>query len=257
MSDEKDDEMQISFQEFMLGSKNVTPSPNRSKSADANSSLDEIDTSTPNSRCADKRTWKIFKRFCTAVQNHWMDVDDQLEEVVYAISNIRSRLPMERNALDRLEAEPLSPPEFLTPSDIKNALSHDILQHEKMLTALRKLLSSMAEAQEFLGRILDDAIASGSPHSLAPETNAAAGLVDDMIHVFGILSRELYRKQILAGSLLESVCDERLFRIRSGSLVGEDQRVNSVSSCVREWPRGSEKSFVDLECFDRIMGACN
>ena len=49
-----------------------------------------------------------------------------------------------------------APPGLPTPSVIRVRQDHDLLRHEQMLTALRRLLASLAQIVDEIGRRLDE-----------------------------------------------------------------------------------------------------
>eukprot|EP00586_Coscinodiscus_wailesii_P000806 CAMPEP_0172487634 /NCGR_PEP_ID=MMETSP1066-20121228/16774_1 /TAXON_ID=671091 /ORGANISM="Coscinodiscus wailesii, Strain CCMP2513" /LENGTH=300 /DNA_ID=CAMNT_0013254359 /DNA_START=416 /DNA_END=1318 /DNA_ORIENTATION=- len=299
MTDNTDDEIRKSFEDFMLMGKRKKKNENKSNYGNVTpnkivwSKIEESDEharSSPDRRYSspakvDKRYWQLFKKFCTAVTNDWINIDDQLGEVLHSISNIRARLPLESRLVDELlRRENLfrcSAPRnmanfkgvnastvtgYLTLDDINLTFSHDLLQHEKMISAVRKLMSALSEAQEYLGRQLDEALNFhidystdlSEDESLRSEKNAMI-LIDDMNDVYTMLSRELYRKQ----NLVTLVFDTVSYVLQSGSkhIIVEDSHgmnhVDLFERVVREWPRGSEESFIEIEHFDYIMRKCD
>ena len=103
---------------------------------------------------------------------------------------------------------------------MQNALSHDMIQHEKMLAALRGLcFANLSECHEMILRYLDeitkyhlDCLGDFRNVELAAEfepsflkTSGSVGIMRDAI---AMLSNEFYRKQFMVHIFLDSVEDE-------------------------------------------------
>ena len=187
------------------------------------------------------------------------------------------------------------------------ALSHDLIQHEKMIDGLRSLLANLSECHEALLRHLDvmtkhhsecldfldwgsqdgndidigndirnDSCNGTSTASSITFTldgsfasfEKAAGLTSIMNEVMGMLSMELYRKQCLAYSILETVGDGLVVGGRDG---GSNERTGAASSleeemgwedlcpqavaerCSKQWPRGGKAGCVDVKFLEGTL----
>jgi hypothetical protein len=155
---------------------------------------------------------------------------------------------------------------------VELALSHDLIQHEKMMAGARTLLSSLSDAQESLARRLDEwmlhdmdtlyMIESLGDDS-AEEASSSSSLetvmraTDKLQNVFCSLALELYRKQLLIQSLLDAVNDDLLVRNDDEEEemdVGTNVNPRRVAEkCLREWPRGSKESHVDVKVLDELL----
>lgn len=167
-------------------------------------------------------------------------------------------------------------------SDIELTLHHDLKQHEKMLAGVRSLVSNLAECHEALGRQVDnlwkfhlDCITpeeeeeeggvvgiggmGGMTTVVVGEDNNMQVIVDSTSEVYRMLSMELYRKQGLVTSVLEST-DDDILGIESENRKGGDSLeqtseggLDTARKCYRAWPRSSEESCVDDELILYVM----
>lgn len=226
-----------------------------------------------------KQSRRIFQGFCDAVRNEWMEIDDHLTDLVSSIENVRGRLPLETRALDRTAAEnraweennnnnnndrgspgvvvvspraTTGPRSFLTEDDVRLALRHDLLQHERTMRSLRRSVSDLAEALRALGRRLDDAhrhrsFARDATRALDAASRDATLVVDHMDEIYSMLSRESYRKQALSLFLLRSADDSVATRsAAAGSGDADHHDAHRASAtCAKEWPRDSGFACVD------------
>ena len=124
-----------------------------------------------------KRYYQLLRSFNDKVQHTWLDIDNQMLDVLQNVVSIRGRLPLEWKLLQSSKKRNDSPegdsgeewkyhgfqgkPKedsyamHLRTDDIQLALSNDLVQHEKMLAGLRSLISDLAECHEALGRVVD------------------------------------------------------------------------------------------------------
>ena len=240
-------------------------------------------------RNAERQYWRIYRGFFAIVKNEWVDIDDQMEAVISSINNIRNRLPMETNVINAVsdEEEWQAQKEWdgyglgysarrehnfaLTVEDVHLAMGHDLAQHEKMLKASRSLLSNLSEAQNALGRKLDDLIKHHLESTCLGDdirvssTVSVQLLVDEATQVYNQLSQELYRKQYLAQLLFDSVTDDMLHdddgpikdvRFDGAENCSSMSSKDTSSICCKEWPRSSKYSFVDDVALDKCLRRC-
>ena len=273
----------------------------------------------------EKRYWHIFQSFREIVQDDWIPLDDEMESVIQSISNIRSRLPIMETAMCRkledkekgtlpfplvvdnstnhwknhglrrskqdriISSSFVSVNPYLTLHDINQSISHDVLQHEKMMTGLRRLLSDLSEIQKKLSKLLEDMtnhhstvvleISINNENSESNRTddclfklntshhNFPLHLMDHISNVFEVLSLELYRKQTLSQLILGSTTDKLLslnnenemasfdmekVQIDIEMLTESDPRV-IASMCSSQWPRYSSFSAIDKQSFDTFL----
>jgi len=278
------------------------PRPPASNSPKKSKTKAKTPQSTPQQRREEQRLrndrrqyWRLYKSFFAIVETEWLDMDNQLEAVVGSIDNIRSRLPMESRILrtikDEDDWERKKPWDgyalgystrrehnfALRVEDIRLAQGHDLQQHEKMLSGLRRLLSALSETQEALGRKLDELMGhhweccedmGSSSEDSSSSSSSLQTLVDEASLAYHQLAMELYRKQGLVQELLDSVADDMIEGEERGAheagpkgdtILGRGRSSRSTaSSCAKEWPRSSESSCVDnslvLSCIKRCEG---
>lgn len=239
------DSNQEEFQAFMLGGKSPsslqTPSPSKKSSTPASS------------RKGTKRYGPIVTAFRGRVEE-WVQTDNQINDVLNSILNLRNRIWWERKKLEDgirkqkswsgLGFRP-SNHSFLLEEDLESSLSRDLLQHEKMLLGARTLISSMAEAQDGMGRRLDEFFLMEMLSDDARNIKAA------MLQVFQFLSEELYRKQCLISRVLESCHDGLLNDGLKQEIVDGNPRI-VAKKCYNGWiSRNSRKT--DWDIVDRLL----
>jgi len=193
----------------------------------------------------EKKAWQIIQSFQGVLQRHWIDVDDNLENVISSIANLRHRIHVESQYLLKMTTmmsqnekdtskdwwKNSSKNETLNQDDVQLALDYDLLQHEKMMAGTRTLLSSLSEAQDMLGRRLEelmvliqydyDALIADSNFTttttttttttdMVPPTtnNTLQTALDTMNDLFIMLAMELHRKQCLVQTVLDSSTDD-------------------------------------------------
>ena len=288
--------MRLAFEQYMMGG-NVNASTSTSYNEPSLEQQEEekererqlvIHQRQQQMKKAEKKYWQIFDKFQRIVQQEWFDLDDQAYQVVQALDGLRNRLPMHMKLLKGLQQDRFrnnvdsdgkcwrnhgfhhsfyshrsitSSNPFL--EDVRNALSHDIVQHEKMLAALRSLFASLSECHEMILRILDQI----TKHHLEcmdefldvkfkfePSFLKAVGSCSTMRNIIAMLTKELYRKQCMVHMILNSVDNELFENIGShGGRDGTDSASGNwedmspkdvVQRCCAWWPRESKYSCV-------------
>ena len=246
-------------------------------------------------RNTQRQYWRLYKNFFSIVETEWLDLDDQLMAVVGSIDNIRSRLPMEsrilRNIRDEDEWEAKKPWDgyaqgyssrrehnfALRVEDVRLAQGYDLVQHEKMLAGLRRLLSALSEVQDALGRKLDELLShhwecsddAGIESAMDPQglsTVSLQTLVDEASLVYNQLAMELYRKQGMVQELLDSVDDDMIageekaahsFGPEGDDILGGGRSSQKTASyCTKAWPRDSAQSCVESSLLQRCLKRC-
>eukprot|EP01083_Nonionella_stella_P155830 503957_1 len=108
-------------------------------------------------------------------------------------------------------------PTLLNEEDADLALSHDLLQHEKMMSAIRSLFANLSECQEAMHRILDEVMKHHHEcievfdwSDLTVSFYKSSSLEELLNDFVAMLSLELYRKQSLVHLLLGAVEDDLL-----------------------------------------------
>jgi len=245
-------------------------------------------TTTPNPKIK-KRYYQLLRSFNDKVKHTWMDIDEQLLSVLQNILSIRGRVPHEWKVLSQatryhpatvVEDSPEQGEEFdndayngddwksyghqetssqsfshhLQIDDIQLALSHDLEQHEKMLTGLRSLMSNMAECHDALGRIVDNLW----QFHFEVENNEGMNKDESLEHIvtcvtslYQMLSMELYRKQNMVPMVIDSTKDEILGMNELGK--GHDVRTKKSQTLVRECCKSWKRSSSDEELLLSVM----
>lgn len=279
----EEEEVQMAFEQFMMGGgkkkkKNTTTITTTRKHNSNNNEKQVL------LKKAEKQYWTILNAFRGTLERNWMHADDQLEQLVASISNLRGRTRMESRYLYMEKSKTMKPwsaggyrrgavnESGLTRDDVELALSHDLLQHEKMMAGARTLLSSLSDAQEALARRLDEWMlhdmdtlhlmqSLGDVETSPSSLETVMGATDKLQDVFASLALELYRKQLLIQSLLDAVNDDLLVRNDDDDDdddekddLGMDVNPRRVAEkCLREWPRGSKESHVDVKVLDALL----
>jgi hypothetical protein len=160
-----------------------------------------------------KSEMAVFRAFQGRLQE-WKDLDNQLDAVLDSIVNLRDRIWWETKHLQELSsAKPWQKSCFRSTSrfatalkrdDVQVALTHDLLQHEKMLTSSRTLIASLAQAQDAMGRRLDEWMMMDLEDPLSEQGQAT---LEQAQGVYVFLAEELYRKQLLVKRVLDSCHD--------------------------------------------------
>lgn len=225
---------------------------------------------------AEKRYKQIFKTFCSFVNGEWMGADDQLGDVLHSIANIRSRLPIEENAQSLLIEHKRRSKNWMgcgygehfsfssrsmRNEDIVKALSHDMIQHEKMMSSARALLSSISDCQDALGRKLEEMMKHHLEFGILVSRSSSSCVccIERMSEIFSVLSMELYRKQCLVHAVLDPYKDGSPVGNGTSFTGSPDFGVSTQATkraCV-EWPRGSKYSFIDTAKLSQIMNSCS
>jgi hypothetical protein len=84
------------------------------------------------------------------------------------------------------------------------ALTHDLLQHEKMMANGRKLIASLAQAQDGMGRRLDEWMMMNLEYPLSQQGRER---LDQAQEIYGLLAEKLHSRQELLKSVLDSSHD--------------------------------------------------
>ena len=196
-----------------------------------------------------KRYYQLLHSFNDKVTHTWIHIDDQILTVLQNVVSIRSRLPLEWKVLhsSHLKTDDVNPQAddydrdeeewkqhglqgklketpfsfHLHTSDVQLALNHDMIQHEKMIAALRTFMTNLSECHEALSRVVDtlwkfyldciqDRIEEDGEKDNKEDDGDMQNMVDNVTEVYQMLSSELYRKQKLIPQILESTQDEIL-----------------------------------------------
>lgn len=259
------------FKRFMLGEGNSPPNISSPQTCIASSPGQASSTPTNVIKRTEKKYLILFKAFKGILEGEWLNVDDSLFEIVSSISNLRQRIYWESKQLKEMSKNTFSIKlrssfhqgrVHLLKEDIELALSHDLNRHEQMMTGVRNLMSNLNQAQETLGRRLEEIflhfLNTQKDDIVVNESlNMTVIQLEDLYHQ---LTAELYRKQELSFRLLESANDD-LFAVdddRLDNFVDESNSPRCVAQSIsRSWSRKSEKSCVQekqLQSFVNIDG---
>ena len=243
------DPSEEAYQAFMLGGKapsslQTPPPPKTSSSTPASSSMKGT-----------KRYGPIVTAFRGRVEE-WVQADNQLSNVLNLILNLRNRIWWERKQLEEFVCNQKSwsgkgfrpsNHSFLLEGDLESALSRDLMQHEKMLAGARTLISSMAQAQDGMGRRLDEFF------QMEMLSDDMQNIMDAMLQVYHFLGEELYRKQCLVSRILDSCHDGLLDdSLEKERLDGNPRSV--AKDCYNSWVSRTERK-LDWDVVDRLLDA--
>jgi len=214
---------------------------------------------------AKRRYWQLFRAFCIVVEEDFIKNDKHLGEVVASIENVRRCIhatsrqqqqysdnnavyPMWQQYGYRSSTRDESTFSTITWLDIEETLTHDMQQHERLLSGLGSLLKQLYEAQEAMGRRLEDMY---NHHlDVTMDTNMTMTNTNDDIHVCVYLgdcalllekmqdchhacANELFRKQGLCERLFDS-CTDDLLDESSSSSSNESLSKRVAEQCARE-----------------------
>ena len=250
-----------------------SPAAQRSTSSSSSSSLN------PKIK---KRYYQLLRSFNDKVKHTWMDIDEQILSVLQNIVSIRGRLSPEWKLLSQatryqpVEESPEQDDEtcddidnqddwkshghqesskasssqqyfsHLRIEDIQLALSHDLEQHEKMLTGLRSLMSNMAECHDALGRLVDSLWQFHLECSEEDCNDKNEGTDCEMEHIvncvtssYQMLSMELYKKQNIIPTVIDSTKDDILgiSELGRGHFGVGTKSQKLVRGCCESWKR--------------------
>lgn len=221
--------MQAAYQEYMLGKSKVGVHKSPAKTS----------YGADNNRSGSKKKahQKGYRPILRAVQGRleeWKDTNQKLEGVLRSIANLRDRIYWESTCLcmqhqkDSKQQQPSwrdsgfrssfsnhNSYNALLNEDVHLALNHDLLQHERMLSGVRTLVASLAQTIDEIGRRLDEWMLQ----NLIDRNDQV--LEDDMVaiqvkeqyafelaqEVYSLLASDLYRKQKVATTVLDSYHD--------------------------------------------------
>ena len=251
------EEAKRAFQEFMLGTKSNreveetirTPSPSKTTSSQ------QVLQKTI------RKYHQVIKAFEGALARDWLEVDDNLAQVMQSIANLRHRCWHASRLLSSQEEEEDDDDEmkpwqgqgyrkaerkasYLNRDDLELALSHDLLQHERMMAGARRLLLSLQQAQEALGRRLEELLLFHMEASTIIEETDSSLLnkVDECQHLYCTTASELYRKQAMAEQVLKSANDSLLYQETKGEYEESPSPLLIAQRCADKWPRTHKES---------------
>jgi len=262
------DQQQRAFQEYMLGKLPPT-TPQREVSTERNSN-------TP----MEKRFFSLLRAFYDSIIE-WFDIDDQALQVMSSIENLRRRCLLTSQTLVLLRERPneSSKPSHriawrangfrteaveglslsMSLEDLEFALSDELLQHEKMMSLARRLLSQLDQQVRAMQRRLDDLLLHRPDYQEESPViqmsfrgrgdESLAIRLEECRVLFSATARELFRKQLLAQDVFDSACDGLVTSQENNWDLVTDTETDPrgvVRRCVRVWSRkGKDSYFAD------------
>jgi len=247
------------------------PSPQKTPTTTPTKDLPSPNKKTDQS--TKKKYYQLLHSFSNKIQQSWFELDNQILAILTSIVGIRERLPLEWKLLtykiydntarckdEEVEVEDWKQhgfrgknenrPLHLHRDDVQLALENDMEQHENMISALRSLVTELSECHESLGRVVDTIwtfhldcqqnidIMLGDQNE--QELDA---LVQKATALFQVLSTELYRKQCLIPSVIETINDEVLGE--ESNMTGKgDTPVEVARVCAKYWTRQINQNLI-------------
>jgi len=251
------------YHAFMLKGKGATTPPPTGKTlrtTEGPGSSGSVGKKNQNSN--KKSDVVVFRAFQGRLQE-WKDTDQQLEGIIGSITNLRDRISWILRQMEILRTRkpweeychrPTYVSSVLNMDDLHLALNHDVLQHERMLSNGRKLMSTLAQTQDGIGRRLDEWMMMNLlelSSSLSSSSNN--NRLDQAIEVYGISAERLYSRQELFQSILDSSCHPGLvnnnkFNEMTDRTDDNDGNPRAVARRVaRDWKAGDGRLKVLVE----------
>ena len=232
MTDLEEDRRQRAFQDFMLAGTNKTKQPL---------------TPSPSFSSHNKLRSNIQRQYASALQafysclvKDWIHTDQQLHDCVASLANLRQRVHSTSRALEEHTPvadymvqgfrRPTAIQDYLARDDLQLALTEALLAHERMMATSRRLAAVLSQAQEALGRRMDELLMLELPD------NEFAGRLNECRLLYVATSQELYRKQQLLQKVFESVHDGVLYR-NDNPADRSDSPKKIAKQCAGAWSR--------------------
>ena len=256
---------QDDYIKFMLGAAATTSTPVKSPSSQSQAAST---SSSSKKKSPKKNHHGGISRAFAARYGDWKHNNDQLVKVLQSIVNLRSRLAfetklskssriisLENNRRNEWEGFGFRSKKFhLQLQDIEMAKDHDLLQHEKMLSAARSLTASMAQDLDAMGRRLDEwmmvAMSISEEDASMPVNELNNFRLQGCQQLYAHLAQELYRKQTLLDTLFSS-CNAGLL---SGEAIKGTTSQEVALKCLQSWNVGSpmELELVEIINLDQM-----
>jgi len=280
MTSEDSDSLRSAYEQFMLkqgGGKNTVENhgitlPSSKEVQEAKEEQQRKNVLAREMKRAEKDYIHIFNRFVSRTKNEWMELDDQSYQVIQAICAQRSRLPMETKLMTCLENRSqknnwseygmtniFEQQSYLNANDVQLSLSHDLVQHEKMMEALRRLMANMSDCHEALMRILDEIMKHDleceetfGSMELPSSFQKASSLSNLMADALSMMSMELFRKQNIAQMILETSEDD-LFKEKQNDLDQSNSQEIAKQNLVKLWDRAGKHSCLNTKVLTEVM----
>ncbi|GKY91868.1 hypothetical protein MPSEU_000158400 [Mayamaea pseudoterrestris] len=275
-----DDEQRKAFQAFMLGGNKQALQQSPSPLQSSPSPLTSPSTNKKRNHAAFRRKYaSALAAFDSCFCKHWLDADDQLLACVGSIANLRQRIFVSSRALVLQKAEDANREDdqdlrmrtcykshgyrqvvsssssssssnyCLSRGDLELTLTDELLQHERMTSLARRLISSLHQDQETLGRRLEELLLM--LHLDEEPATEFAAMLDERRQLYLATSHELYRKQRLLQQLFDSISDDMLFQegLEANDNDASPRRV--AKQIAKVWSRLSSTSH--LYCYKELI----
>jgi hypothetical protein len=214
---ESENDYQATFAAYMLG-----------RTLDETSAANETNATTsskaivsPDKAPSDRKWARLYYE---TMMRDWIPVRDNLVQVFDSLSQLHRQYIL-------LSRHPQ--PVTLSRSDLELAISHVLLQQERLLAGVRQLLRQLHELQEFLQRLLP-------PLTVHPDA-----LVDTAYHLFRESSAQFYALQCDGQALIGSLTSDEISPKKNGPPIDENDELCSAplaSQVARYWTQAVEQT---------------
>lgn len=241
--------------DFMLGKKSMATTTIAAASPPTNR--------TPQKATSPRKTELQKKRSRVSAAFHktfidWLETDDTLLQILQSITNLRERIweTSKRLWKRRIEEEEetynlLGKHGYrgnrsicLTVADLELTLDHGLRQHERMQSSLRKLLSSLSQTQDALGRRLDEYYRFTLEEDPLDENRNGILSREECRFLFAATAQELFRKQSMAEEVFESSNNALLYSEGQQRGYGTEEPRHVARLLSRRWPRTHKDSYM-------------
>jgi hypothetical protein len=258
--------MNAELMEFLVGKKTPPPTSTSTpgKKNDSGSTVTPVQrnsaaaVSSSSSRKGKGSTTIASASFYKVLVQQYLDSDRFAEDVLRSIVNLQDRLRHEMVLVERMKSNQAAttklPPlpwksygyrhdqqdldEGLTLDDINMTLDRDLLQHEAMLSQLRRMVSTMAQAQDAMGRRLSEWY-----NNEGDDDDDDDGL-ETAQSLYVTCAQELYRKQIM----VQSICDKAAMDLGNALSTGSVHvRSTTARECLTIWNRSCAESYLAVK----------
>jgi hypothetical protein len=259
--------MNAELMEFLVGKK--TPPPTSTSTPGKKNDSGSTVTPAPRHSAA---SWSSSSRkgkgsttiasasFYKVLVQQYLDSDRFAEDVVRSIVNLQDRLLHEMILVERIKSNQALPPsptpwksygyrhdqqdsdEGLTLDDINMTLDRDLLQHEAMLGQLRRTVSTMAQAQDAMGRRLSEWY-----NNEGDDDDDDDDGLETAQSLYVTCAQELYRKQ----TMVQSICDKAAMDLSIALSTGSVHiRSTTARECLTIWNRLCTESYLAVKKYE-------
>lgn len=180
---------------------------------------------------------KLCDSFTDVLENDWFDIDSTAWQLLRSIANLRERLWHGSRFQKLLEDGSLndSTGGGLNRQDLDLMMDHDLIQHEKMLTQLRRTMAQLAQSQDALGRRLDECF-----RCIEEINQMDEAWLEKACNLYKATAQELYRKQVLAQNVLRDAGSSGLLGENVPDEIESPRQV--AKSAAEKWSRSCKES---------------